>query len=91
MNKIEDGGPAFPADNFAAQYCPGMSLRDWFAGQALAGLIEPFITASKDSVSLAATADGYSGNMAGYVAMKAYWFADAMLAVRAKATQEPTR
>ena len=26
-----DGGPAFPR----APYDPGMSLRDWFAGQAL--------------------------------------------------------
>lgn len=35
--KIEDGGPAFPKDGpFAAH---GMSLRDWFAGQALAGII----------------------------------------------------
>ncbi len=34
-----DGGPAFPADSFTAQHCPGMSLRDWFAGQALAGIL----------------------------------------------------
>lgn len=33
-----DGGPAFPADSFAAQHCPGMSLRAWLTGQALAGL-----------------------------------------------------
>lgn len=41
---VEDGGPAFPsvlykqepAENTAYD---GMSLRDWFAGQALAGLI----------------------------------------------------
>ena len=34
----EDGGPAFPQDS--DQYGPqGMSLRDWFAGQALAGNI----------------------------------------------------
>jgi hypothetical protein len=41
---INDGGPAFPthenvhdprADGFHS--VPGMSLRDWFAGQALAG------------------------------------------------------
>ena len=31
---IHDGGTAYP---FALN-CPGMSLRDWFAGQALAGL-----------------------------------------------------
>ena len=45
--KINDGGPAFPMTGstanwdaekgqYVAQY--GMTLRDWFAGQALAGL-----------------------------------------------------
>lgn len=37
-DKIDDGGPAFPTENSAAHH-PGMSLRDWFAGQALAGLL----------------------------------------------------
>jgi hypothetical protein len=39
---IDDGGPAFPVaeDHKVAADIPwtcGMSLRDWFAGQALAG------------------------------------------------------
>lgn len=35
MSKIDDGRPAFPVSpNF---FYPGMSLRDWFAGQALVG------------------------------------------------------
>lgn len=38
MEKKRDGGPAFPGDSFASQHNHGMSLRDWFAGQALAGL-----------------------------------------------------
>lgn len=40
--QIDDGGPAFPVtqadwddDDFS-----GMTLRDWFAGQALAGLVQ---------------------------------------------------
>lgn len=28
-----DGGPAFPADSFAAQHAPG--IRDWFAGEVM--------------------------------------------------------
>jgi len=32
----EDGGPAFPSDD---ECCWGMSLREYFAGQALAGLM----------------------------------------------------
>lgn len=40
--KIEDGGPAFPTEpNTQRGYFAhhGMSLRDWFAGQALAGML----------------------------------------------------
>ena len=33
---INDGGPAFPRHAYDGH--DGMSLRDWFAGQALAGL-----------------------------------------------------
>jgi hypothetical protein len=37
------GGPAFPIQNaqFTEAYggAPGMTLRDWFAGQALAGYV----------------------------------------------------
>ena len=33
--KTNDGGPAFPSDGFPEEF--GMSLRDWFAGQAMRG------------------------------------------------------
>ena len=48
MNKINDGGPAFPADmqrrdpltNEWSDLPPqGMSLREWLAGMALQGLL----------------------------------------------------
>ena len=35
---IETGGPAFPTTNYSAVYTEGMSLRDYFAGQALAAV-----------------------------------------------------
>ncbi len=34
----DDGGPAFP---FERMITPGMSLRDWFAGMALAEVPDP--------------------------------------------------
>ena len=38
--KIKDGGPAFPTPNDGFDGMTyGMSLRDWFAGQALSGFI----------------------------------------------------
>lgn len=40
MNRMsKDGGPAFPAPYTTSGAYPGMSLRDWFAGQALMGLL----------------------------------------------------
>ena len=34
-----DGGPAYPVDRGNPRDPQGMSLRDWFAGQALAGFL----------------------------------------------------
>jgi hypothetical protein len=67
---INDGGPAFPSvgEGFGnpSYSAPGMTLRDWFAGQALAGaLADP--TCDLSPIELA---------------KKTYEFADAMLAAR---------
>lgn len=72
MTKIDDGGPAFPTepntqDGFYAHH--GMSLRDWFAGQALAGLIA-------QSGGTALAGDPIAA------ARWSYQMADAMLAAR---------
>ena len=72
-----EGGQAFPthpilygsADQHLAQ---GMSLRDWFAGQALAG-----IAANCDASGI----NGWSGIYSD-AAATAYAFADAMLEAR---------
>lgn len=70
----DDGGPAFPRtanddDRNADIYSEvGMSLRDWFAGQALAG----------DIAGITNTADPKR------MASVAYEMADAMLAERSK-------
>lgn len=64
-----DGGPAFP-EVCGGSIIPGMTLRDYFAGQALAGMM-----ANAESWSVS------SEKLAGY----AYSAADAMLAERDKA------
>ncbi len=38
MNEVNEGGSAFPVPSEDSS--PGMSLRDWFAGQALTALAD---------------------------------------------------
>ena len=62
---INTGGPAFPV-----MYCSeGMTLRDYFAGQALVGMLQNYTT-QKFGLGEQTCARG------------AYEFADAMLAAR---------
>lgn len=74
MRKSDDGGPAFPVEQpetFAVG--GGMSLRDWFAGQALQGMLAN---------------DDASGAVWSAFAKDAYACADAMLAARSKTQGE---
>ena len=73
MSEINDGGPAFPY--VTAGYTNlGMSLRDWFAGQALAGLMV-------DADTRGSHVAHSQANRAEF-AVWAYAMADAMLAAR---------
>ena len=89
MTKINDGGPAFPTppalmqmreDGTAASITySGMSLRDWFAGQALAAVADTNPNLPDDP------ADGYWPDAATLASRRAAWAyvqADAMLAAR---------
>ena len=67
---IDDGGPACPfkcqGPTTAPEAYYGMTLRDWFAGQALNGILEPHVGTK------------YSQHLASH----AYQLADAMIAAR---------
>jgi hypothetical protein len=54
MSAPKDGGPAFPvvASNGLGHVADGMSLRDWFAGMALASLAHPQDVGNPDSSSV---------------------------------------
>ena len=62
-----DGGPAFPISELGLQGYNGMSLRDYFAGQALAGIL---------------TQDADPSVAASVFAGMAYEMADCMIATR---------
>lgn len=71
-----DGSPdAFPGD-FYRSCNRGMSLRDWFAGMALQGLL----ASNKHLTVLAINLESKAGNFA----IAAYETADAMLEQRSK-------
>ena len=71
-----DGGPAFPCP-FPDASLRGMTLRDWFAGQALSALPDKDMHEILMSGSVAKLAIPM-------VAKLSYQLADAMLAERAK-------
>lgn len=78
VNSANLGGPGAYAPD------PGMTLRDWFAGQALAGVL-----ANSENVAAGAEPTNSALSLrpqefAGWLATTAYAVADAMLAERSK-------
>ncbi|OMG85419.1 hypothetical protein [Achromobacter xylosoxidans] len=78
MNKINDGGPAFPnvpegAGSRWADWDMGMTLRDYFAAKAMQGWLSSY---GPDDKHPATAGD------ADFVAQRSYAMADAMLAAR---------
>ena len=92
---VNDGGPAFPVgSDYAAATdlflggLSGMSLREWFAGQALPGVIAEDMSTARAStlleeVGLAWTNANSDWRLA--QALQAYKYADAMIAARKQA------
>lgn len=90
MSKPNDGGPAFPQFTQNAWGNPlvtgGASLRDWFAGQALAGLC-----AISNSDVIAARSDSSAPDVRRVIAYTCYLMADAMLEMRDRGGDEIAR
>lgn len=82
--KIEDGGPAFPLEQGTQDHYqrePGMSLRDYFAGQAIVGFMaNPDLLASVSGEMLKAGLE--TTEMPRVIAEQVYQLADAMLKAR---------
>ena len=73
MKEVGDGGPAFPVKWHNGEQQSGMTLRDWFAGQALAGLL-----ANPGMI------DTHNESAMQWVSSHAFHQADAMLVEREK-------
>lgn len=73
----KDGGPAFPlpcdSNNCPHTHCMGMSLRDWFAGMALQGIL---------SANAAMPVGVTKEQVDSIIAREAYCSADAMIKAR---------
>jgi hypothetical protein len=67
----DTGGPAFPAQHFdLAEHEHGMTLRDWFAGMAMQGMLANDIECGPEQVPI--------------IVASAYVLADAMIQERSK-------
>ena len=73
---MKDGGQAFP---WGGGILGGMTLRDWFAGQALNGMV-----AADNDDQLARDAKAGHRQIKEHYAILAYEFADAMMEARTK-------
>jgi len=80
MEKINDGGPAFPNtyEGTTRADGPGLSLRDYFAAKAMQARLSDY----ESCKSLIVDSGKHGISMAENVAMQAYDMADAMLAAR---------
>jgi hypothetical protein len=83
---MNDGGPAFPVPNYVnvdgdtfESEPSGMSLRDWFAGQALAGML-----AGPDMKNNLLLGNPDGRELEAWMAEQSYEYADAMLKAREK-------
>lgn len=75
--KKDDGGPAFPG-----QFSGGMTLRDYFAGEALQGYLSAHT--EKDRADIANESSRLNISPTSYVASVVFKIADAMLIERNK-------
>jgi hypothetical protein len=73
--------PAFPVVCGGNVISPGMSLRDWFAGQAMAGMVSDGAILASSQIGAASC----NQRIDDFIARVAYSYADSMLMERAKA------
>lgn len=82
----DTGGPAFPIEGTATPYAPGMTLRDYFAAQALSQAVEDYDRKTRGvmdtKINVLPWATQVTGTREQIIARQAYRYADAMLEAR---------
>jgi hypothetical protein len=93
---INDGGPAFPVTGCVhpnGDAMVGMTLRDYFAGQALAGFVgqweKEIYEAGVDEISNEKRSQRVRAEWIQRAANTSYGYADAMLAARERKEDAP--
>ena len=79
---INDGGSAFPTATLAQKTEGGMKLRDYFAGQALAGITSRSVEVYKKLEGSGISMSEIENELTQRLSCAAYIYADAMLAAR---------
>lgn len=88
MTTKDNGGDSFPMSTPSDIY-PGMTLRDWFAGQAMAAFVGAIAVGRPDAVEKALKQSG-TESVWELAAVEGYGYADAMIAERSKSDTPPT-
>ena len=81
-SKPHDGGPAFPISDMGVHGCYGMTLRDWFAGQAPITIANACSCLGYEDVFTAMNVASQRSNVMKTLASLRFSYADAMLAAR---------
>lgn len=84
MSRKPNGGPAFPPGTTSDSRPTGMSLRDWFAGQALIAYLGGTSSSAESAEAAMIVMEKRGESIHQFIASGAYAFADAMLAERSK-------
>lgn len=79
MAEVNDGGQAFPISDASGPIQHGLTIRDWFAGQVLAAVVNAMLQNEDATAGFEDRADKLKSSIAEATAQFAYESADAMI------------